>query len=403
MKRQAHSSLLLRATACVLALMGLGLLGGGAWLAALGDSWFYAAAGVLMLLVALLLAQARSAALWVQALLVGATLAWSLHEAGLDWWAIAIRGDVPFLVGLLLLTPWFGRRLQSGASGGGFGNRRHDGWASGRIPLALALLAFGGVAVLSWLSDPHQKSGSLPYAPLAAAAPTGAAAVPAGEWHAYGRTGLGQRYAPLNQITPANVAQLEVAWHFRSGDVRGRAGDPVETTFEVTPLKIGERLFLCTPHQQVIALDARSGAELWRYDPQIRSGLALQHLTCRGLAYQAPRTAPAAAAPAAAAGSAPALAAPELPVAAAQGKAIDDCPAKLFMPTADGRVIALDPASGAVCRRFGTGTGQINLWAGMPNAKLGATTRPRRRSWPAGCSSSAARCSTTSPPKSRLA
>lgn len=41
------------------------------------------------------------------------------------------------------------------------------------------------------------------------------------------------------------------------------------------------------------------------------------------------------------------------------------------MPTADGRVIALDAQTGAVCRRFGGGTGQINLWRGMPNVRLG--------------------------------
>ena len=43
----------------------------------------------------------------------------------------------------------------------------------------------------------------------------------------------------------------------------------------------------------------------------------------------------------------------------------------LYMPTADGRVIALNPSSGEVCRRFGEGTGQINLWRGMPNVRLG--------------------------------
>src|SRR5690606_42001468 len=77
------------------------------------------------------------------------------------------------------------------------------------------------------------------------------------------------------------------------GDMRGQPGDPEETTFEVTPLKIGERLYLCTPHQSVLALDATTGKEIWRYDPQIRDQLALQHLTCRGLSYyDAQRVAP---------------------------------------------------------------------------------------------------------------
>ena len=133
---------------------------------------------------------------------------------------------------------------------------------------------------ISWFDDPHRIEGNAPG--VRAEAPADALGVPPGEWHAYGRTGHGQRYSPLDQITPENVAQLEVAWTYHTGDVRGRPGDPEETTFEVTPLKIGNRLFLCTPHQNVIALDATTGAEIWRYDPKIRSELALQHLTCRG-------------------------------------------------------------------------------------------------------------------------
>src|SRR5690606_749593 len=146
--------------------------------------------------------------------------------------------------------------------------------------------------IASWFVDPHRIEGELPAARTQVAAD--ALQVPPGEWHAYGRSNHGQRYSPLEQITPQNVSTLEVAWHYETGDMRGREGDPEETTFEVTPLKIGERLYLCTPHQSVIALDATTGHEVWRYDPQIRDGLALQHLTCRGLSYYAPaKTAPA--------------------------------------------------------------------------------------------------------------
>ena len=390
-------STLLLATAFVLGLMGLALAGGGVWLVVLGGSWFYLGAGVALLLCALLLARASSLAWWVQALLLLATIAWSLWEVGLDWWAIAIRCDVPFLIGLLLLLPAYARRLQAHEGRGELqsaGRGAAPRWAAGRTVLGLSLLLFVGVAVASWFVDPHRKEGTLVSVPLAAAAartaagPASAPAVPAGEWHAYGRTGHGQRFSPLTQITPDNVGKLQVAWEFRTGDMRGRPGDPEETTFEVTPLKIGDRLFLCTPHQQVIALDATSGQQVWRYDPRIVSGLALQHLTCRGLGYHpgsgetaglaaSAASALAASAPASAVAPTPATppaagaSAPQLPVAAADGPAVDRCGAKLFMPTADGRLIALDPSTGAVCRDFGRGTGQINLWRGMPNVRLG--------------------------------
>jgi quinoprotein glucose dehydrogenase len=270
----------------------------------------------------------------------------------------------------LLLLPAYARRMQR-ADGRGARSR----WAPGRAVLASSLLLFALVAVASWFVDPHRTTGSLTtMASAEAGAASGTGGLPAGEWHAYGRTGHGQRFSPLAQLTPDNVDKLQVAWEFRTGDMRGRAGDPEETTFQVTPLKIGERLYLCTPHQLVIALDATTGREIWRHDPRIRSGLALQHLTCRGLAYH-PGDGEAAARGSAAA-SAPAQTPPvattyELPVAAAQGPTIDRCGAKLFMPTADGRLIALDPESGAVCRNFGGGTGQIDLWRGMPNVLLG--------------------------------
>lgn len=354
-------------TGLLLILMGLALAAAGVWLVVLGGSWYYVAAGFGFMLTGVLLLRRRPQALWVYAGLVAATLVWALWESGLDWWPLAARGDVLFVLGLFLLTPWLSRPLQTRESDTGK-------LRSGRIALGAALGLFAAVSVASWFHDAHELAGTLPPAPVAASPP--ADAIPPGEWHAYGRTGYGQRYSPLDEITPANVSALEVAWQYRTGDMRGREGDPQETTFEVTPLMVGNRLFLCTPHQSVIALDATTGAEIWRYNPQIQGKLALQHLTCRGLSYQPPVSAPGApetiaATPAAlATPSAPAL--PGQPMAAASGKTRSDCGARLFMPTADGRLIALDADSGAVCTDFGGGTGQINLWANMPNAQPGA-------------------------------
>jgi len=369
------------AAASLNAIFGIALLIGGIWLAALGGSWYYLLAGAALIAVGIMLAKRLPEALWIYALLVVATVAWALWESGLDWWPLAARGDVLFLLGLFLLTPWVTRPLV----------RRErvnqqvqvQPTAAARratIPLAFSLALFLLVAIASWFADTHKIEGELSAARTQIAAD--ADGVPAGEWHAYGRTGHGQRYSPLEQITPRNVDKLEVAWHYKTGDVRGRAGDPVETTFEVTPLKIGNRLFFCTPHQSVIALDATTGKEIWRYDPQIRDKLALQHLTCRGLSYHPaqanaeastkPQAVAATAGPANSGMTASATA-PDigLPVAAQAGPATDHCPSKLFMPTADGRIIALDPESGSVCRDFGSGTGQIDLWRNMPNVNPG--------------------------------
>ncbi|MBX3620651.1 MAG: membrane-bound PQQ-dependent dehydrogenase, glucose/quinate/shikimate family [Rhizobacter sp.] len=366
------SSRLLQVSGVLLGLMGAVLAGAGGWLAALGGSWFYLGAGLLLLVTAVLLARGRVLSLWLYAALVLATLVWSLWEAGLDWWALAIRGDVPFVVGLLLLLPGVTRRLTGDAS---------PRWPAARTALAASLVAYVAVGAASGFFDPASIDGRLPVGAPQATARQANAGVPdvlQGDWPAYGRTGHGQRYSPLTQITPANVGRLQVAWQFHTGDRRGQAGDPKETTFEVTPLKLGQRLFLCTPHQQVIALDATTGQQLWRFDPRIHGQLALQHLTCRGLAYHAGdnKASPSAAlsTPVMAPDTSPIPPADnpqQLPIAAQGVLVVDRCDAQLFMPTADGRVIALDPATGAVCRNFGGGTGQIDLWRGMPNVRLG--------------------------------
>lgn len=417
-------SVLLAIVAVVFALCGFWLAIGGAWLLALGGSWYYLLAGLLMLAIAVLLWRGSGPALGLFVLLFAATLAWSLWEAGLDWWPLGARMGLLFILGGVLLLPPFSRRMAAPRPARG--------------ALALAMAAFTVLAVVTWFHDPHDIDGELAIPPTAS--PVVDPSLPPGEWHAYGRTGFGQRYSPLRQITPSNVDQLELAWHYESGDLRGQKGDPTETTYEVTPLKIGNRLFLCTPHQFVIALDATTGKELWRYDPKIREDLALQHLTCRGLSYQPPAatrpvatpqpTATAAPQPAAAPGAraqagppgsaggpdtgtdaqvgtpggattntadapnagvraeggdapaagaaspAPPEAAPPAGrqplVAAAHAPTDAHCPAKLFMPTADGRVIALNPENGHVCASFGGGTGQINLWERMPNYQPGA-------------------------------
>jgi len=342
------------AHACVIALllMGLALAAGGGWLVSLGGSAYYLVAALGSWVTAALLWQRRPAAWWVYTLLLAGTLAWALWEAGLNWWPLAVRLDVWFVLGLVLLLPSVARWL------GGSSARR-----PGRVALGAMLGLYAVVALATVWKDPTTVEGALP---TASAGPLSAlsAAMPPGEWQAYGRTGEGQRYSPLNQITPANVSNLKLAWTFQTGDLRGRDGDPVETTYEVTPLKIGNRLFLCTPHQSVIALDATTGAQLWRYDSQIRGQLALQHLTCRGLSYQPPAGTDAGAATAAASA---ASAAPP-----ATANASPDCAAKLFMPTADARLIALNPDTGTVCKSFGGGKGEIDLSAHMPNLMPGS-------------------------------
>lgn len=311
-------------TSILLGLIGLVLAGGGVWLIVLGGSWYYAIAGLAFLLTALLLSRRSAAALWLYAAIILGTLGWAIWETGFDWWSLGPRGGVIVLLGLWLLTPFITRRLSGG----------------GRAPLALAVLASMAVAGYSMTVDPYDISGDLS-AEKVTPQPNLGGDFPAGEWRHYGRTQFGDRYSPLSQITTENVANLQEAWTFQTGDVRG-PDDVTETTYQVTPLQVNGTLYLCTPHNWAIALDAATGEEKWRFDPKVGLDAARQHQTCRGVSYYRDEA-----------------------VAAGQ-----PCAERVYLPTSDARLIALDAASGQVCPSFGQG-GTINLYDRMPHPKPG--------------------------------
>lgn len=332
-----RTGLLLGIGAVVIGLIGLASAAGGLWLVLLGGSFYYLVAGIAIVLTAALLWMRRPAALILFALVIFGTLAWAIGEIGFDWWQLVPRGDVIVIIGIFLLLPWVTRRLRRGPD-----QRPPAPWRGAGIPLALSLVAaaiVGGVAIAS---DLHDMPGRLP-GPRAAV-PADYGGVPDGDWHAYGRSSYGNRWSPLTQITPANADKLEVAWRFDTGDVAG-PGDPTETTYELTPIKVGDTLYVCTPHDWVFALDAETGKVKWRFDPHIREVNTLQHLTCRGVSYHDGRV-------------------PGAPPSAAA------CQQRIFLPTADARLIALDALTGRPCADFGR-NGAVNLWRGMPRVQPG--------------------------------
>ncbi len=87
------------------------------------------------------------------------------------------------------------------------------GARGGRWALGSVLGAFLIAAVVAGFHDDNRLVGMQPLPPMGAAAAVPGDGVPPDEWHAYGRTGHGQRYSPLAQITPANVKSLALAWN----------------------------------------------------------------------------------------------------------------------------------------------------------------------------------------------
>ncbi len=335
----------LRITLTALFMLVLGALMsiGGAYLALLGGSWYYLVAGVGLLVAAMLMFARRRAAIWLYAVLLLGTLLWTLYEVRFDWWQLAPRIDLWCLLGLWLILPFVNRHIGARLA-----------WRDGASGLlGLGLVAGALMAGYSLTQDYHSLKGAFSDAQMEGLDPEGQAGRLASEWTAYGGSSRGDRYSPADLITPENVGRLEKAWEYHTGDLP-REGDPGELTNQVTPLKVGDKLFICTPHSIAIALDADTGEERWRFDPAINADAEYyQHMTCRGLAFH-DATAYGAAATR--------LAQPDAPVAR--------CERRLFLPTNDGTLVALDVEDGKPCEDFGE-AGVVDLKTGLGEDALG--------------------------------
>ena len=165
----------------------------------------------------------------------------------------------------------------------------------------------------------------------------------------YGNTSGGTRFAALDQITRNNVKDLAVAWTYRTGDTPVSPGGGGAED-QLTPLQIGERVFVCTPHNNVIALEASTGKELWKTEINAKQK---KWMRCRGLAYfdatqplEQPTVAGASPIPA---------------VAVAPGA---DCQRRLLMNSVAPELVALDADTGEFCADFGV-NGRVDLRAGL--------------------------------------
>ncbi|MEN8182475.1 MAG: pyrroloquinoline quinone-dependent dehydrogenase [Myxococcota bacterium] len=96
------------------------------------------------------------------------------------------------------------------------------------------------------------------------------------EWPSYGGDPEGTKFSPLAQINRDNVDRLQLVWTWETGEepiprykTPARGQDAVRPgPFEATPLMIGDTLYLSTPYNRVVALDADTGTDLWSYDPR---------------------------------------------------------------------------------------------------------------------------------------
>jgi len=172
---------------------------------------------------------------------------------------------------------------------------------------------------------------------VAGCASTGARGVRREEWPAYGRDPGGMRHSPLTQINRDNVGRIEVAWTYRTGELATYSGTRLatEAAFEATPLMVDGVLYLSTPTNRVIALEAATGKERWVYDPKLDLKLNYSEVTSRGVSTWTDR------------GKKPG----------------EPGHRRIYVGTLDGRLIALDAATGRPAEDFGQ-RGVIDLKAG---------------------------------------
>jgi len=161
-------------------------------------------------------------------------------------------------------------------------------------------------------------------------------ASPGADWESYGGDAGASHYSPLTSIASTNVSQLKLAWSYKVEWPRGKP-----TTFEVTPLKVGDLVYVCLPLNDVVALDADTGAVRWKYAAHVRDWAG--STICRGLSYY------------------------EAPAGTT------DCPQRLLMASGDATLRAIDAHTGVPCRSFGN-QGLVDLLDGLGPMKKGVYT-----------------------------
>ncbi|MDK1397581.1 glucose/quinate/shikimate family membrane-bound PQQ-dependent dehydrogenase [Pseudomonas protegens] len=323
------SKWLLGGLGILIALIGLGLAAGGGYLLSLGGSAYFLLMGLAMLVSGLLIARRNPRGAWLYGVALVLTAIWAVWDAGLEYWPLVSRVLTFAVIGLVvaLIYPTLVRASGAHAGRGAYG--------------LAGLLGIGVVATLAYMFVPTHvvKADKVP-----AVQPV-APGTEQKDWAHWGNTTAGNRFAALDQINKGNIDQLQVAWTFRTGDLPESNGAGAED--QNTPLQIGDTVYTCTAYGKVFALDADTGAERWKFDPQ---GYAPNWQRCRGLGYFDASATPVADA-----------SAPAAPAA---------CTKRLFLPTGDARLIAINAETGKPCEDFGN-QGTVDLKTDMGEIKPG--------------------------------
>lgn len=298
-------------------LFGLAFGAPGVMLLLAGGSWFFAVAGVLTIVSGWLLYRGDGRGTWLYIGVCALALVWSLWDVrSLDswFWPLIPRlfSFAVLLIPVLLLAPM--------VSMSGFDARTKARLQAGGVVVLL------GVGLTFWqMFSPHGVvQNTFTATPGTQISKTAMAM--GHEWRNYGRTLAGTRFAPAGQIDKGNIGQLQVAWTYRTGQY----GDE-SISDQNTPTYANGTVYVCTPFNQIHALDPATGKRKWMFDSQATVPFAAR---CRGVTYYE--------------------------VADAGGA----CAKRLAMTTVDARLFAIDADTGQPCADFGE-AGVVDMREGM--------------------------------------
>lgn len=153
----------------------------------------------------------------------------------------------------------------------------------------------------------------------------------ASDWQHYGGDAGGKRYSSLQQITPENVDELAIVWQYRSGELGEGYKSGQKLTFEATPVLWNRSLYISTAFNKIMAIDAATGKERWRYDAQIPKDLSYAEVASRGVSLWHSNE-------------------PDE----------ESCNHRVFVGTLSGELHALDAETGKACSAFGN-NGKVDL------------------------------------------
>jgi quinoprotein glucose dehydrogenase len=312
-----------RIVAFVLFLVGLPLTAGGAALAASGGSFYYVLTGLTLAASSALIWRGDARGVWVYGAMLIGTVAWSVWEIGFNGWQLAPRLIAPSVLAVMFLRPTI-RKLEPRWSAPWLTR----GWPTFAGGLVLAIV-LGGIAHALGSVDPDlpaMRRGMQAQVPAKLSQPL--ARIERDDWEAYGNDQGGTRFSPLTQINASNVARLTKVWE---ADMAPTAPGPING-LEVTPIMIGDTLYACDGHNGIHAFDAETGRELWRRN--ISRGEPPSGKPCRGVAYY------------------------KVP------NASGPCAERIFAPSHNPTLVALDARTGAFCAGFGN-DGSVDLREGI--------------------------------------